>query len=173
MGASKHLDALEVYGVDIEIAPAEGHRLLVHVQRDTGRGALLGGNRYAGLLGGAAANVEFLLAWAVASADDVGQKLDIILERLQTEGGQRLARHGLHRNGYVLGAGRAPCRSDDHLLDSASRASIGGRVAVLGQGCGTGDGRRNRYGQSASANQAWSRKTTCPIRSRLGRSDRH
>ena len=51
LGSGEHLDALHVHGVDIEVAGAEGDRLLVHVQRHAGCGPLGSRHRHAGLLG--------------------------------------------------------------------------------------------------------------------------
>ena len=125
--------------VQVQIAPAEGHRLLVHIQGDAGRRALLGGDGDAGLLRGAAAKVNVLLAWTVAGAEHVGQELDVLVEGLDAEFPHRLAGHRLHGNAHVLCALGALGGGDDHLLDGALPV-----FALCGGAC---QGGRNRDAQ--------------------------
>ena len=127
----KHLDAFDVRGVHVQVAAAERHRLLVHVQRDARRRALGGGEGDAGLLGGAAADVELFLARAVAGRDHVGQVVHVLVEGFHRQVAEAVAGERLHDDGDVLRALGALGGGDDDLLD-------------LSGACGRGD--RNRGG---------------------------
>ena len=100
----EHLDAFEVGTVDIQIATAERNRLFVQVERHARRRALRGRDGDAGLLRGAAADVDFLLARAVAGAHHVGQVVHVLVEGFDADFAQRVAAEGIHRHRHVLDA---------------------------------------------------------------------
>ena len=149
--AGEHLDAFQIRPVDVQIAASEGDRLLVDVQGDARRGALLGGDGGPGLFGGAAAQVDVLLARAVASAGDVRQEVHVLVEGLHAEAAQPFAGERLHRNRHVLNALAALAGGDDHRLDDArhiGRARLR-RRACREPGRGSRDGERQFVGAPA------------------------
>ena len=102
--ASKHFDAFQIGCEDVQIAPAEGDRLFVHIERDARRGALRRADGDARLLRGAAADVDFLLAGAVAGGDHVRQVFHVLVEGLGADLAQRVAGDRLQGDGDVLRA---------------------------------------------------------------------
>ena len=149
LGPGEHFDAFQVRGIDVQIAASEGDRLLVDVQGDARRRALLGGNGRPGLFGGAAAQVDVLLAGAVASVGDVRQEVHVLVEGLDAEAAQPIAGKRLHRNRHILNAFAALAGGDDHGFDDARR--VGG-ARLCRSACGEpGRGGRNSERQAIGA----------------------
>ena len=122
----QHLDALQVGGVVVHIAPAEGDRLLIHIQSHRRGRPLDGGDGVFGLLGGGAADVEFALAGAGSHGDHIGQVAHIIIEGADTQLVEVVPLQGGHGHGNVLGGFRPLGGGDDHFLNLALGRAAGG-----------------------------------------------
>ena len=126
LGPRQHLDALQVGGVVVHIAPAEGDRLLIHIQGHRRGRTLDGGDGVFGLLGGGAADVEFALAGAGAHGDHIGQVARVIVEGADAQLVEVVSLQGGHGHGDVLGGFSPLGGGDDHLLDLGLGRTAGG-----------------------------------------------
>ena len=137
--ALEYLDAIQIGGVDVEVAIWQLRGLVVQVDGDVrpqaGRGAAL-----AGLGAGTqAAHENLILARPVARRGDVRQVLDVVIEGGDVQLLQRLLGQGLHRDRHVLHVLRAPLRGDGDLGQhvGARRAGVGCRLVSRGAERGT------------------------------------
>ncbi len=138
--AFEHFDALEVGGIDVEVARRELQRLVVEIQRDVGEVADRRARLAAGEPGAETADEDRALARAVVPEGDVGRVLDQVVERRDVELRQRLAGEGLDRQRHLLDAFVAALRGDGDLADA--------EVGRIGRGGSVGRGRgRNRGGE--------------------------
>src|SRR5207253_597412 len=140
--AFQHLDAIQVSGVDIEVAVGELAGLVVEVDGDVGprprRATPLAGLRP----GAQAAHEDLVLARAVARGRDAWQEFDVVVEGRDVELLQGLSGEGLHRDRHVLDALLALLSRDDDLLERASLGCAGRRL-----GGGRADGRASQDGR--------------------------
>src|SRR5439155_252574 len=124
----QNLDAIEVRGVDVEVAIRELTGLVVQVDGDVRpqarRSAALAGLR----AGAQAAHENLVLARPVVRRRDVRQILDVVVEGRDVELLQRLLGQGLHRDRHVLYVLRAALRGDGDLFErSRDRFGAAGR----------------------------------------------
>jgi hypothetical protein len=138
------LDAIQIGGIDVEVAIRELTGLIVQVDRDvrphTRRAAALAGLR----AGAEAAHENLVLARPVVRRRHVRQILDVVVERRDVELLQRLCGEGLHRDRHVLYVLRAALRGDGDLGERARiRFGTSGRRLCCGRGarCASQNGR--------------------------------
>ena len=144
----QNLDAIEVGGVDVEVAIRELTGLIIEVDCDVRpharRAAPLTGLRS----GAQAAHEHLVLARPVVGGRHVRQKLDVVVERRDVQLLQGLRREGLHGDRHVLNVLGAALRGDGDLLErSGTRFTTAGRRlgSVRCAGRAPQDG-RNRIG---------------------------
>ena len=117
----ENLDAIQVRGVDVQIAVRQLPGLVVqvdgHVRPQAGRGAALARLRACRQ----AAHEDLVLAGAVVRGRDVGQILDVVVEGLHVQLLQGLGGKGLHGDRHVLHVLRAALRRYGDLLQGLGR----------------------------------------------------
>ena len=114
--AREDFDALQVGGIDVEVAPRLRQRLLVQVERDIGREARDTGYRQVRRCRSNAADVHRVLAGTTATSGHAGQFKHVIGEIGDTHLLERRFRQGRHRNGHILQRFLAlGCRDRDFL----------------------------------------------------------
>ncbi len=128
----QNLDAIEIGGIDVEVAIRELPGLIIQVDCDVRPQA----RRTAALAGlgtsAQAAHENLVLARPVVRRRNVRQKLDVVVQRRDVQLLERLPRHRLNRDRHVLHVLRAPLRGD---CDSRNH---------VGTGFGVGRRRGNR-----------------------------
>src|SRR6266480_148734 len=142
--ALEDLDALEVGGVDVEVAARNLPRLIVEISRDVreaaGRAHALG----AADAGGESPDEDVALPGTVAAGGHVRQVLHEVVEGLDVQLGERLRSQRLNGDRNVLHALGAALRRDDDLLQLVARAA---RRTCFRRGPNDRSGRRTEDGR--------------------------
>src|SRR5207248_5027698 len=140
----QNLDAIQVGGIDVEVAIGELPGLIIQVDGDVRpharRAAALAGLR----AGAQAAHENLVLARPVVRRRDVGQILDVVIERRDVQLLQRLCGKRLHRDRHVLYVLRAALRGNGdrgELLGTRFRTAAGGLGRARSEGRASQDGR--------------------------------
>src|SRR5581483_6588356 len=116
----ENLDALQVRGIDVEIAARQLSGLIVQIDRDI-RKAVDGPTRLGSLVADTqAAHEDLRLTWPGGGARDVGQISHRVVEVRDIQLLQRLAGKRLDGDRHILRVLAAPLRGDNDFLQTAA-----------------------------------------------------
>ncbi len=136
----KHLDAIKVDRVDVDVARRELHGLFVKIDRDVWEVGDRGARLAAPEARAQASHEDFALARAVVPERHVGRVLDEVVERGDVRLLKRLTGEGLQRHRDALDVLGSPLGGHEHEVGGARRA-LGVRVGVGASGLGAAVGR--------------------------------